>query len=140
MFTRERSGVENNKYTGCPQSLKTRLNNNNNCFQTLQALPVIFNKYTCVSIRVINTWPFNIDSLGFLVVSLEVDWISLAFLDSPIFYCLFMLENKVMTLTQQAFPRILEPRSGSLHIYVRRKQPPQPAGGGPGLASACEIP
>lgn len=64
---------------------------------------------------------FNIDSLGFLIVSVEVDEISLAFLGSTIPYCLFMLENKVMTLTQQAFPWMLEPRSGSLHIGIWRK-------------------
>lgn len=47
---------------------------------------------------------FNIDSLGFLVVSMEVDWISLAFLDMTVLYCLLCWKTKSWLWHSKRFP------------------------------------
>lgn len=56
MFTREKSGVENGKYTGGLLSLERQPNNNDNVYVSrLCTLPLTFNKCTSVPGRVINT-------------------------------------------------------------------------------------
>lgn len=63
--------------------------------------------------KLINTWPFNIDSFGFCE--------SPPFVDGTVLDCPFMLENKVTTLAQLAFPHVPEPRS-SLLSQLREAQ------------------
>ena len=108
MFTREGSGVENNKCTECPLSLEAQPSNNNYVFILYVLYPShLTNACMCPGgswTLAFQHWPFRFldsfyrhtrESSCFLII---LHW--------P-----FRLEEKVMALTQQVFSWMLEPRS-----------------------------